>query len=134
MENAEQLKDATVKWFNDSKGYGFLSRAGDDKDVLVHYSAIAVQGWRTLVPGMRVRYAEAEGPRGLYAACVLPEDADARGVDVRAMRVARFDPRMRDALHRAFVAGSEWRERAAAGSHVPTAAKAYVDKVALGEK
>jgi CspA family cold shock protein len=61
----------TVKWFNDAKGYGFISRADDGKDVFVHYSSISGDGFRTLNQGQTVEYDEATGPKGLFAARVL---------------------------------------------------------------
>jgi cold shock protein len=61
----------TVKWFNDAKGYGFISRADDGKDVFVHYSSITGDGFRTLNQGQTVEYEEAHGPKGLFAAKVL---------------------------------------------------------------
>jgi CspA family cold shock protein len=61
----------TVKWFNDAKGYGFISRQDDGKDVFVHYSSISGEGFRTLIQGQTVEYDEAHGPKGLFAAKVL---------------------------------------------------------------
>ncbi|CAN5782502.1 cold-shock protein [soil metagenome] len=61
----------TVKWFNDAKGYGFISRTPDDKDVFVHYSSITGEGFRTLLQGQMVEYDEATGPKGLFAAKIL---------------------------------------------------------------
>lgn len=61
----------TVKWFNDAKGYGFISRADDGKDVFVHYSSITGEGFRTLAQGATVEYEESTGPKGLFAAKVL---------------------------------------------------------------
>lgn len=60
----------TVKWFNDAKGFGFISRATDGKDVFVHYSSITGEGFRTLAQGQAVEYEEQEGPKGLFAAKV----------------------------------------------------------------
>lgn len=66
----------TVKWFNDAKGYGFISRAEDGKDVFVHYSSIQGDGFRTLVEGQTVHYTENVGPKGLFAGSVeKPSDA-----------------------------------------------------------
>jgi cold shock protein len=64
----------TVKWFNDSKGYGFISRQPDGADVFVHYSSIQGDGFRSLAEGQTVEYDEADGPKGLFAARVLPPE------------------------------------------------------------
>jgi len=60
----------TVKWFNTSKGYGFIERE-DGPDVFVHYSAIAEQGFRNLEEGQRVEFTVEQGPKGLQAAQVV---------------------------------------------------------------
>ena len=60
------MASGKVKWFNDAKGYGFIVR-DDGRDVFVHYTSIAGQGFRTLDQGQLVEYEENEGPRGLYA-------------------------------------------------------------------
>ena len=62
----------TVKWFNGSKGYGFISREGGD-DVFVHSSAILVEGFKTLDEGQRVEFSVERGPKGLQAANVVPQ-------------------------------------------------------------
>jgi len=64
------MANGTVKWFNDAKGYGFISRAEDGKDVFVHYSSIQGEGFRTLVQGQEVEYVENAGPKGLFASGV----------------------------------------------------------------
>ncbi len=58
-----------VKWFNDSKGFGFIENE-EKKDVFVHYSAIQGDGFRTLREGEEVSFDCLEGPKGLYAANV----------------------------------------------------------------
>lgn len=60
----------TVKWFNSSKGYGFLSRE-DGQDVFVHFSAIQSQGYRTLTEGQKVEFTVEKGPKGLQASNVV---------------------------------------------------------------
>ncbi len=64
-----------VKWFNDAKGYGFITRAEDGKDVFVHYSSIIGDGFRSLTQGQEVQYEVTEGPKGLHASSVhaIPE-------------------------------------------------------------
>jgi CspA family cold shock protein len=64
------MSSGTVKWFNDAKGYGFITRAEDGKDVFVHYTSIQGEGFRTLAQGQKVEYECMEGPKGLYAAKV----------------------------------------------------------------
>jgi CspA family cold shock protein len=61
----------TVKWFNATKGYGFISREGGD-DVFVHHSAIQAQGYRSLDEGQRVEFTVEQGPKGLQATNVVP--------------------------------------------------------------
>jgi len=60
----------TVKWFNGSKGYGFISREDGD-DVFVHYSAIQTEGYRNLEEGQRVEFTVERGPKGLQATRVV---------------------------------------------------------------
>ncbi len=58
-----------VKWFNESKGYGFIEREGD-ADVFVHYSAIEGEGFKTLKEGQVVEFEFKEGPKGAQATLV----------------------------------------------------------------
>mgnify|MGYP000153290536 CR=1 FL=1 len=60
----------TVKWFNSSKGYGFLSQE-NGADVFVHYSAIQSDGYRTLVEGQKVEFSIEKGQKGLQASNVV---------------------------------------------------------------
>jgi CspA family cold shock protein len=61
----------TVKWFNGSKGYGFIARENAE-DVFVHYSAIRGDGYRNLEEGQRVEFSVEQGSKGLQAADVVP--------------------------------------------------------------
>jgi CspA family cold shock protein len=63
------MAEGTVKWFNDSKGYGFISQDGD-KDVFVHHQSIQAEGFRSLHEGDRVQFEVVQGPKGPQAANV----------------------------------------------------------------
>ncbi len=60
-----------MKWFNDSKGYGFITQDGGS-DVFCHHSAIQADGFRTLAEGQKVEFEVTKGPKGLNAANVRP--------------------------------------------------------------
>ncbi len=57
----------TVKWFNESKGFGFITPGDGSADVFVHFSAIAGDGFKTLAEGQTVSYNVEDGPKGLQA-------------------------------------------------------------------
>jgi CspA family cold shock protein len=67
----------TVKWFNDVKGFGFIEPEGGGEDIFAHFSAIQMEGFRTLKQGSRVSYEAVEGPKGKLAQniCAVIEGA-----------------------------------------------------------
>ena len=62
-----------VKWFNESKGFGFITPQDGGEDVFVHFSGIAADGFRTLVEGQTVQYEVERGAKGLQATQVKPQ-------------------------------------------------------------
>ncbi|MGI5861168.1 MAG: cold-shock protein [Myxococcales bacterium] len=63
------MATGSVKWFNDAKGFGFISQEGGE-DVFVHHTAIQTEGFRTLAEGDKVEFDVVRGPKGLQAANV----------------------------------------------------------------
>jgi len=61
------MAQGTVKWFSDEKGYGFISPDEGDKDIFVHHTSIAGNGFKTLEEGARVAYEASQGKKGLQA-------------------------------------------------------------------
>ncbi|MBP6672522.1 MAG: cold-shock protein [Bacteroidetes bacterium] len=63
------METGTVKWFNNAKGYGFISRENGE-DVFVHYKSVVGEGYKTLNQGDKVQFEVEKGPKGLQAAQV----------------------------------------------------------------
>lgn len=67
----EDRSSGTVKWFNNARGYGFITRGGDSDDVFVHYRNIRGEGFRSLNEGQNVEFSIQEGDKGLQADDVI---------------------------------------------------------------
>jgi len=74
-ESDSSTLKGVVKWFNDAKGFGFIEHSSG-RDVFVHYSVIAAEGFKTLKDGETVEYELKEGPKGLQAAKVTRTKKD----------------------------------------------------------
>jgi cold shock protein len=66
------MPQGTVKWFNDEKGYGFITPDEGGEDLFVHYSGIAGGGFKSLEEGQKVSYAATQGNKGMQASNVTP--------------------------------------------------------------
>lgn len=66
------MATGTVKWFNESKGYGFIAQDDGGDDVFVHFKAIQGTGFKTLADGQKVTFEVQQGPKGPQAANVVP--------------------------------------------------------------
>jgi len=64
------MPTGVVKWFNDAKGYGFITPDGGGKDVFVHHTAVVMDGFRSLPEGQKVEFEVQQGPKGPQAANV----------------------------------------------------------------
>ena len=83
----------TVKWFNNPKGYGFIEAtdATDNQDVLIHYSVIEMEGFKTLKAGQVVSFELGQGPKGMIATRVLPDEGtDGRGLTTTTTQQESF--------------------------------------------
>lgn len=67
------MHNGSVKWFNNAKGYGFIVCEDFDEDLFIHYSAINVEGYKTLKAGQSVTFNVEPGQRGLHAIDISPE-------------------------------------------------------------
>jgi len=66
------MATGTVKWFNESKGFGFITPDNGGSDVFVHFSAIQAQGFKTLAEGQKVNFEVQDSPKGPQASNVVP--------------------------------------------------------------
>jgi cold shock protein len=66
------MLQGTVKWFNDAKGFGFIEPEGGGDDVFAHFSAVQMDGFKTLKQGSRVSYDVVQGPKGNLAQNIVP--------------------------------------------------------------
>ncbi len=66
------MATGTVKWFNATKGYGFITPVDGGDDVFAHYSAIEMEGYKTLKEGQSVEYEVQDGPKGPQASHIRP--------------------------------------------------------------
>ncbi len=66
------MATGTVKWFNDAKGFGFITPDDGGEDVFCHHTAIQVEGFRTVAEGQKVKFDVSRGPKGLQASNVTP--------------------------------------------------------------
>lgn len=67
------MATGTVKWFNDAKGFGFITPDGGGEDLFVHHTAIQASGFKSLKEGQKVDYEPVKGPKGMQASNVKPK-------------------------------------------------------------
>jgi CspA family cold shock protein len=72
FKESQRMSTGTVKWFNDAKGFGFITPADGGKDLFVHFSAIQGSGFKTLKESAQVQFDVAQGPKGAHAINIRP--------------------------------------------------------------
>jgi len=73
MEDKESIKEiGIIKWFSNSKGFGFILNEAGNSDIFVHYSSIMIDGYKSLKAGQVVHYRTEDGEKGLHAVDVTP--------------------------------------------------------------
>lgn len=71
------MASGKVKWFNNAKGYGFIIEEGKDEDLFAHFSAIQMDGYKTLKAGQAVKFDIIQGPKGLHAVNIRQAETNA---------------------------------------------------------
>lgn len=75
------MEIGTVKWFNNTKGFGFICPDNGTDDVFAHYSIIKMDGYRTLKAGQKVNFETIQGPNGLHASIIIPLKSTAKDTE-----------------------------------------------------
>jgi CspA family cold shock protein len=78
------MATGTVKWFNDAKGFGFITPDGGGEDLFAHFSAIKMQGFKTLKEGQKVSFEVTTGPKGKQASNIQPPESRSLAAKGRA--------------------------------------------------
>ena len=95
------MATGTVKWFNDAKGFGFIEPDGGGADVFAHFSAIAMEGFKTLKQGSRVTFEVTEGPKGQLAQNIQAERGSGKPEPIATQPTER-QPRHSKCARRSF--------------------------------
>ena len=80
-QEGDVMPTGTVKWFNNAKGYGFILPSDSEIDVFAHYSAISMDGYRTLKAGQSVSFELVDGDKGQHAENIAPLDTEGDTID-----------------------------------------------------
>lgn len=81
------MTSGKVKWFNNAKGYGFVNTDGSTEDLFAHYTAVNMEGYKTLKAGQRVVFDIVQGPKGLHAINIAPAPVSAESASPAAMEL-----------------------------------------------
>jgi CspA family cold shock protein len=85
------MQTGTVKWFNNTKGYGFILPDNGGSDIFAHYSAIDMDGYKTLKAGQSVQFEAEAGPKGLHACKIQTVEQQSQENDFDALQAADLE-------------------------------------------
>lgn len=71
-EEYRHMETGTVKWFNNAKGFGFITPDEGETEVFAHFATIQMEGYKTLKVGQRVQFVRAQGPKGEHTSLIIP--------------------------------------------------------------
>ena len=74
----KRMHEGKVKWFNNAKGYGFIIEEGESEDLFAHFSAVQMEGYKTLKAGQRVKFEKQPSDKGVHAVNIVPLDTPSR--------------------------------------------------------
>ena len=103
------MNKGTVKWFSNSKGFGFIEPMGGGPDIFIHFSAILMEGFKTLEPGAQVEFELVQGPKGQQAHALTVTEAPERAPDTDAAGLKSKEGRLRTPQFRANLIGNQER-------------------------
>lgn len=83
------MTSGKVKWFNNAKGYGFIIEDGKDEDLFAHYSAIKMDGYKTLKAGQPVSFDIIQGPKGMHAVNISAPDTTGTATNGTAQKTEK---------------------------------------------
>jgi len=86
------MASGKVKWFNNAKGFGFVIEDGKTEDLFAHFSAIQMEGYKTLKAGQRVNFEIIQGPKGMHAVNIVDAPATAEGAKETKVEEAEKHP------------------------------------------
>ena len=89
------MDKGTVKWFSNSKGFGFIEPIGGGPDIFIHFSAIQMEGFKTLEPGAQVEFELVQGPKGQQAHALTVTSSPERELDPESAGLKSKEGRLR---------------------------------------
>ena len=103
------MDKGTVKWFSNSKGFGFIEPIGGGPDIFIHFSAIQMEGFKTLEPGAQVEFELVQGPKGQQAHALTVTSSPERELNTESAGLKSKEGRLRTPQFRANLMATQER-------------------------